>query len=64
MTTVSYTQLYTHTGGVRGAVPDDHGELYSVIYTHTGGVRGAVPDDHGELYSVIYTYWGSTWSCP
>ena len=63
-TTVSYTQLYTHTGGVCGVVPDDHGESYSVIYTHTGGVRGPVPDDHGESYSVIYTYWGSMWSCP
>ena len=29
---MSYTQLYTHTGGVRGAVPDDHGQLYSYIY--------------------------------
>ena len=36
MTTVSYTQLYTHTGGVCGAVPDYHGESYSVIYTYWG----------------------------
>ena len=40
MTTVSYTQLYTHTGGVRGAVPDDHGELYWVSCIH---ILGGVP---------------------